>query len=98
MAGIIIFSTPWSIKEWKEWRQETKLLEALSLVVLVRSTIVGRLLQRCWRLFPLTAKIEDPGNWDFDHPDMDLRRWVPCDEYLKSFAIPHGLGSDPVHA
>jgi hypothetical protein len=77
MAGIIIFSTPWSIKEWKEWRQETKLLEALSLVVLVRSTIVGRLLQRCWRLFPLTAKIEDPGNWDFDPPDMDLRRWFP---------------------
>jgi hypothetical protein len=40
MAGIITFSTPWSIKQWKEWRQETKLLEALSLVVLVRSTIM----------------------------------------------------------
>jgi L-rhamnose-H+ transport protein len=42
MASIIIFSTLWGIalKEWKGAGTKTKLLVALSLVVLVASTVV----------------------------------------------------------
>lgn len=39
-SSIISTECGFALKEWKEWRQETKLLEALSLVVLVSSTIM----------------------------------------------------------